>query len=484
MPDSQAKSAALAQLGAPAGNLGSIDSGTAGLLIASSIDITLVLDSDGTVRQATFAEPELARETQRDWIGQNWGDTVTVESKPKIQELLREAVSEKPSRWRQVNYPAVRGGPDVPVRFSVIRNRGDDRIIAVGRDLRMMASLQQRLVEAQQAMEREYARIRDAEKRYRLLFQLAAEAVVIVDAGNERILEANPAACTIIGRDARKVAGSTFSDLFDSSSRLTAQSFVAALRVAPRVDNVHVQLAGSRESLLLSGSLYRQESGSHLLVLLSRLGGDTAALPSEKASVLQLIDRIPDAFVVTDADRRILFANMAFVDLAQMANEGQIRGEPLDRWLGRPGVDIDVLFGNLGSHGTVRNFSTIFRGEYGATEDIEVAAAEISTNGRPCFGFGIRPSGWRTGKDRLGGRQLPRSVEQFTDLVGRVPLKNLVRETTDFVERLCIEAALELTRDNRASAAEMLGLSRQGLYSKLHRYGLGDASEADDRAND
>ncbi|MFZ3238514.1 MAG: helix-turn-helix domain-containing protein [Stellaceae bacterium] len=37
-----------------------------------------------------------------------------------------------------------------------------------------------------------------------------------------------------------------------------------------------------------------------------------------------------------------------------------------------------------------------------------------------------------------------------------------------------MEAALELTGDNRASAAEMLGLSRQGLYMKLRRYGLGE----------
>ena len=69
---------------------------------------------------------------------------------------------------------------------------------------------------------------------------------------------------------------------------------------------------------------------------------------------------------------------------------------------------------------------------------------------------------------------LPRSVEQLTELVGRVPLKELVRESTDMIERLCIEAALELTDDNRASAAEMLGLSRQGLYSKLRRHGMGD----------
>jgi hypothetical protein len=41
-------------------------------------------------------------------------------------------------------------------------------------------------------------------------------------------------------------------------------------------------------------------------------------------------------------------------------------------------------------------------------------------------------------------------------------------------EKICIEAELELTGDNRAAAAEMLGLSRQSLYVKLRRYGLSD----------
>ncbi len=55
-----------------------------------------------------------------------------------------------------------------------------------------------------------------------------------------------------------------------------------------------------------------------------------------------------------------------------------------------------------------------------------------------------------------------------------MPMRDIVSETTDLIERLCIEAALELTHDNRASATEMLGLSRQSLYVKLRRYGLGD----------
>jgi hypothetical protein len=50
----------------------------------------------------------------------------------------------------------------------------------------------------------------------------------------------------------------------------------------------------------------------------------------------------------------------------------------------------------------------------------------------------------------------------------------LVREAADVIERLAIEAALKLTGDNRALASDLLGLSRQSLYIKLHRYGLGD----------
>ena len=140
-----------------------------------------------------------------------------------------------------------------------------------------------------------------------------------------------------------------------------------------------------------------------------------------------------------------------------------------------------MLIANLRQHGSVRLFATTMRGEYGATVDIELSAVSMPNGEEPCFGFTIRNVGRRLTSDTRVGRELPRSVEQLTELVGRVPLKDLVRETTDVIERLCIEAALELTGDNRASAAEILGLSRQSLYVKLRRYGLGDlGSDADD----
>ena len=190
---------------------------------------------------------------------------------------------------------------------------------------------------------------------------------------------------------------------------------------------------------------------------------------------------------MTDADGRIITANAAFLEMAQLATEEQARDEPLDRWLGRPGVDLDVLTANLRQHGIVRLFATTMRGEYGATADVEISAVSGDERRRsPASASRSAMSAGACSAERQHrGAALPRSVEQLTELIGRVSLKDLVREATDVIERLCIEAALELTGDNRASAAEILGLSRQSLYVKLRRYGLGDlAPEERDQADD
>jgi len=104
-----------------------------------------------------------------------------------------------------------------------------------------------------------------------------------------------------------------------------------------------------------------------------------------------------------------------------------------------------------------RLFSTSVRGEYGSVAEVEVSAVMAPPGTRPCVGLVIRDVGRRLASGPQGARDLTRAVEQLTELVGRVALKDLVRDTTDLVERHFIEAALELTGHNRTSAAEVLG---------------------------
>jgi len=202
------------------------------------------------------------------------------------------------------------------------------------------------------------------------------------------------------------------------------------------------------------------------------VGARGVVVPRQQSQALAAIQAMPDAFVLTDLDRRIIATNAAFLEIVQLGTEEQARGEPLDRWLGRVGVDTGLLYSSVIEHKIIRQFSTVLRGQFGTVEDVEVSGVALKESDPPVIGFTIRRIARRAATDDPGKRSLLRSVDEMTKLVGKVPLKDLVRETTDIIERLCIEAALQLNDNNRASSADMLGLSRQSLYVKLHRHGI------------
>ena len=469
---------------APRKSLGNLDADATAGLIASAADIALVLEEDGLIRDLAFSNEELAREFDghEGWLGRSWIDTVARDSRPKVEALLgsTHAPLGGAPRWRHVNQLSAKG-TSIPILCSVARLGDQGRRMVFGRDLRALSQLQQRLVEVQQSMERDYSRLRQAETRYRLLFQMSVDPVLILDAENQRIMEANPAAQRLFGRGARRMTGRTLAEIFQADDRPAVQALLTAVRSAGRAEDVRAQLAEDGQEVLVSASTFRQESGLLFLVRLSLSQGNEAvvALPEAQTRLLKVVEVVPDAFVVTDGSANILTANSAFLDMVQLTNEDQARGEPLDRWLGRQGVELEVLLSNLRTRGAVRLYATTLRGDLGALSEVEVSAVAVMSAGETCFGFDIRDVGARLRPVTRGGGGATRSVEQLTELIGRVPLKDLVREATDAIERLCIEAALELTGDNRASAAEMLGLSRQSLYVKLRRYGLGDLAGDD-----
>ena len=464
---------------APNKSLGNLDAQAAGELIAAAADVTLLVDKKGIIRDVAFGSDDLEKEVRGDWVGTAWEDTVTVDSQPKVRAMLKDALGNAEPRWRHLNHPSL-SGPDIPILYRASLVGEDGRVVALGRDLRAIETLQQRLMDAEQSMEREYSRMRHAETRYRLLFQIASEAVLIVDSETQKIVEANPAALQLLSAAARRLVGRPFPEGFDASGERAIEGLLAGVRATGRGDEVRATLESTGNDFLISASLFRQDNASHYLVRFRPVGAEglrSTEPPDEKSQLLEVLESSPDGLVVTSPDGQILTANRAFLDIAQLAAVEQARGQPLDRWLGRPGVDLRVLIGNLRQHGAVRLFATTLRGEYGSTADVEISAISVTNGEQPCLGFTVRNVDKRSSGEARNPRELPRSAEELTELIGRVSLKDLVRETTDVIERLCIEAALDITGDNRATAAEMLGLSRQSLYAKLRRYGLGDLTD-------
>ena len=467
-------------------------------LLQTASDFVLRLNKTGTILEVQINSDSLTRDLEsagsQDWVGSDWPDTVTVESRQKVVSLLRDVASSssgsmaKAIGWRHINYTMKAGSSSYDLPLNVTAVRADDlgTIFVLGRDLRATAALQQQLVDTQQTMERDYLRLRFMEARYRAMLQTAERGLAVIDAVSLRVQEANETAWQLLDGNSKKRTSKTFVEYFEIDARAQITSWLGRLGTGvAQVPPLTVTLRQRDESVRLQASVLRQQEGLVYLVWVDTISVAVApSLVSERGlMLLDVVESIPDAFVVTNADGKVLTANAAFVEMSQMATLEHVRGERLSRWLSRAEIDLSMLTNSLRQHRSFRQVVTDIRGEYGSMTTAEISGVSVQADGAACFGYLIRDVSRRANGESVSPRMMPRSVDELKELVGRVSLKDIVGETTDLIEQLCIEAALELTGDNRAAASEMLGLSRQSLYVKLRRFGASDAADMSDSAD-
>jgi transcriptional regulator PpsR len=462
----------------PAHVLGQLNPDEVAHIVQASADISLTLNRDGVIQSIAFGNPDLRSPSLESWVGKNWLDVVTSESRPKIQALLQDANETSLSRFRQINVPSP-GSADLPLLCATLKIGSTGQIIALARDLREISLLQQRLVDAQQAIERDYTRLRQLETRYRVLFEMASEAVIVLDANTFKVIEANPRAADLLGDSVKKLSGRLLMDYLTKGDRIQVQSLLSKVAYTSTVAELNTSILSGQE-VYLSAAPFRNENQSLILVTLKRSGELIDRHDSNAQSlVMQALENAPDGFIVTNSAGKILTANQAFLRLIMSDKLEQILNEPLDRWLERSSVDLRVMLSNLHEKGSIKLFATSIRDSFGTLHPVEISAVSVPYP-HACLGFTIREVGSRIRSKIQPEESITRSSEELTQLVGRLPLKEIINETTDLIEQLCIKAALDLTRGNRVSASEMLGLSRQSLYIKLRKYNLSDQSKDSD----
>ena len=223
----------------PKTTLGDLDADAAATLIASAVDIALILDDTGVIRDVAISAAELAADLQghERWVGKRWEETVTEDGRPKVGALIADAVSKREPRWRHLNHLLAHRA-DVPILYAAVQAGTPGRIVAFGRDLRPVSSLQRRLVDAQQSMERDYARIRHVETRYRMLFEMAPDAVFIVDGDGQKVLDSNPAARRMFGQATTRRSDWRISQLFTDDGARSVESLLDGLMASGRADDV------------------------------------------------------------------------------------------------------------------------------------------------------------------------------------------------------------------------------------------------------
>ncbi|MEY3913791.1 MAG: hypothetical protein RL442_1056 [Pseudomonadota bacterium] len=441
-------------------------------LIGVASDIALVITHQGTVQSVSVGWDELAVLGCSDWIGRPWADTVTSESRIKITDMLASPSNGQRGRWRQVNHPSSQGR-EIPLEYTVLQIN-DKLLLALGRGMEAVASLQQRLIESQQKLERDYQRLRHMEGKSRILFETATEPSFTVDGATQRVLELNPSAQALLGQGTKRLQDRDVLECFEPASHDEVLSLLRMAQATGRVEMGRARVLDHDKEVTLSAKAFPSDQGAQ--VLLRCLGQESRPhqdpQESDRAWMQEALERAPDGWILADRQGVILSANAEFLSQMGAISLAQLQGQPLERWLERGSVDWGVLQTNVRQLGYVRNFATELKTFSGLNLAVEITALTLSDPQANWMLYVHDIHRLRQANSPAKAAGMADSVAQLAQLVGRMPMKDIVGETNEMIERMCILAALDLTRNNRASAAEMLGLSRQSLYVKLRRFGL------------
>jgi len=310
------------------------------------------------------------------------------------------------------------------------------------------------------------------DSRYRMLMEVTGDPVMFVSAHTQRIVDLNTAAAEMLGGSRADLTGAHVGQEFDG---YTASEFVERALDGPSgepAQRIEIQARRSQKRIALLTRVFRAAGERLLLCRLEDTGRQmTGASDPLGDNLRALYAKGIDAIVFTDHEGTIISASESFLNLTDSATLAAVKNRPLADFLTRGSIDMKVLLENAHRAGHLRLYPTRLKTDFDGEIAVEISATRIGEGPQPVIGLVVRDAS-RNEALRTPVAGAETNMVNVMDLVGSASLRDIVAETTNVVEKLCIETAVELTRNNRVAAAEMLGLSRQSLYVKLRKYGL------------
>lgn len=443
-----------------------------GDIISTAGDLGIVISDVGQILSVLVNPTHPSFGHLDHWEGHDIRDFLSSESVPKLNAQL-DAFSSgaEAARSMELNH-SDSGDWEFPIRYTLHQIGPDGALLLLGRDLRPIAEMQQQLVKAQMALERDYEVQREHDTRFRVLMDTVREAVVFVSLNSGRITDINAPACTLLGGGLSDLQNSGFAQEFETRKKGELIDQLSSMAMSDTAKPMELTTRRARKRVLIAPTLFRAAGERYLVCRLENADEVEQSTDELSENLNGLYQEGSDAIVFTDGNGIILAANEAFLNLTDLAHVTLVRGKPIADYLARGSVDSKVLIDNATRSGSMSMYSTKLTSEFGAESSVEISATYLNDRATPAMVFVIRDASRVEAVRRPGVAVSDDGVRSVMELVGSATLKDIVSETTDVVEKMCIETAVELTRNNRVAAAEMLGLSRQSLYVKLRKYGL------------
>lgn len=445
-------------------------------LIEQASDMAIAVDADGIVIGISVNPdcPTLGRLDH--WVGRVFSDFLTDECKPKFADRVAalRAASEPTVRPIELNH-VDNAKWEFPLRYTLHLAKESDAVLLIGRDLQPFAEIQQRLMREQSARERDLQKVRSAETHFRIVLEASETPIVLLDPGSGRITEINTAAADLLGGTTDLLYSSAFAQAFDGRRQSEFMDAISAAASADERRGIEVVSRRNGRIVRLCPKFFRASGDLVLLCSLQHMEDRDAAGPEFTQTLASLYWATTDAILLTDSKGNIREANEAFLVMTDTAQLRDVKDRSLADFLVRGGVDLKLMLENIAKHGRMRSYSAQIKSIVGNRATVDISTAQLRQRvGDVGVGFVIRDvtQSEATAPGEPSVMVSDDAMKHVMDLVGTASLKELVSATSDVIEKMCIETAVQLTGNNRVAAAEMLGLSRQSLYVKLRKHGL------------
>lgn len=468
------------QAAVPWDTLGNLEPRSLGGIVAAASDITMMIAPDTTIVALMVNKTSADLGKLDHWVGRSVRDFLTVESIPKFEAAL-DRLKQKQYGTKSVELNHRDNAVwDFPIQYTFHPLEADGSVLMMGRDLRPIAETQRQLVQAQIALERGYEAQREFDSRYRLLLATVQDAIVLVTLSDGRVSDLNDNAAALFDGARKDMIGTVFSSHFMDIRRSEMESKLVNSAMSDGASPIALVSSRKGRQLTVHPSVFRV-GGDRVVICritqanenpIPKSGGFGATLETLYASAVEGI-------LFTDMRGVIKTANDRFLSMVEASHLPALKGRNLSEFLARGQVDLSVILENTQRTGQVRLYATDLISDFGSKVAIETSATLLGKGPDQQIAFVLRDAG------RIDALRLPtaegdtNAQQNILELVGSASLKEIVAETNDVIEKLCIETAIKLTNNNRVAAAEMLGLSRQSLYVKLRKYDFLKKGEED-----
>ncbi|WP_245306300.1 transcriptional regulator PpsR [Roseovarius aestuariivivens] len=445
-------------------------------LVEQAADITVLVGADGDVTGISVNPDCPSLGSLDHWVGRPFDKFLTIESREKLAQRLAILRSDPDVIPRALEINHVDNATwEFPIRYTLHRIYGSEDVLLLGRDMQPIAEVQQRLVAEQMARERDQQKLRGEQTFYNVVLEASETPLIMVEPEKGRIRDLNSAAALLLGTKAATLAGSSLAQVFEGRRREELMEALKSAAGSEEVKGVDLIARRNGRAVSLSPHFFRAAGELFMLCRLVSIDEQISSGSEVAQSMALLFASTSDAIVLTDGKGTIRDANDAFLEMTDAAQLRDVRETNLDDYFARGAVDLKLMLETAHKKGRLRNYATQMTSVVGTRSSVDISVAKLENKGGDFgYGFIIRNVTPVEGVDAEGAAAVVSedAMKNVMDLVGTASLKELVSATSDVVEKLCIETAVQLTGNNRVAAAEMLGLSRQSLYVKLRKHGL------------